>query len=283
MVENQGELVGPKLPGSASLAPLPDYEMPWDDSVEQTVKPKFPLIKIAYENSKGLPEDCPKGMLFNNLTGEVFEKKLVLLLYATTCNILQHKYDPNAEQQAPIICKSIDGRVPSGGSDPLQGPCRRRRGGQMTNVCPKLQWTEVPGGKNIPPECNATYVLLLWDLDTDVPCIMGGIKKKAVQEFEALKSHMTYKMHQMIDPENPQIPPNLLTPIELSTKVEGIYFLPDFKLMIGQDHRVGKEYAEKIMPQVKLLISQMKALDPDYITDADQASPSNGSDDEVPY
>jgi len=264
-----------------ALAPLMDNNAldPWDDTVEGTVQAAFPLLKIAYENSKGKPDDCAVGQLFNSATGEVKDVAKFIWLNTKSGNVLRKPYDPKAEQQAPILCKSNNGMVPTGGVEPMPGPCRRKLGTKIIDACPKLKWMPDPKnpGKQVPPECSGHCIMLGYDLEGDVPFLFV-VKRTALKHFRALKTRMRALKGAMADRERPDIPGFLRTPVTISSKKVGIYFEPNFDILMGAEHRVPVEWAEAMKEQAALWSSQLDRLDMDDVTDADVESPAANGD-----
>jgi hypothetical protein len=267
--------------GPANLAPLmvDDGVDPWDDTVEGTVTSMLPIVKIAYENSKNKPDGAAIGELFNAATGEVMDEIKFIWLSTRANNFYRKKYDPTAQAQEPIICKSANGMTPTGGAAPLTGPCRRKVGNVIVDTCPLLKWQDDPErpGKRKPPACFAACPMLCFDCATASPFIFTPART-GMKHFRALKTRMRALKGQMTDRAHPGIPGFLRTPILLRTRKAGIYFEPSFDILISPEDRAPVEWGEALMSQMEAWKAQLARMDPDDITDADVESPSGDPD-----
>jgi hypothetical protein len=212
---------------SPVLASEQALETPWDDRVEGDMPDKIPMLKIAYENSKDLPADCPKGSLFCNLTGEVRPTWDVVLMWVATKRAWMHKFGKEGDA-SPVRCYSEDGYAPAGGVERQPGPCMLRGDKGWAPHCPKAQWTETPSGKE-PPACPMQFSMLLWDLTNDLP-VLFNVKRKGAASFAVLKSQLKYSARMFADKAAPDVPAYFFVPITIGTKKEGIYFLPTFEI-----------------------------------------------------
>ena len=91
------------------------------------------------------------------------------------------KYDPKNPNQKPL-CKSNDGKLPSGGEEVQPGPCK---------TCPFQEWQIDGVGKSYPPKCSKVYNMLGWDIDEDMPFILP-IKKTAIKYLKRIKSKLKW-------------------------------------------------------------------------------------------
>lgn len=241
-------------PEEKAMTALPPEALanPWDDRVDQTLPDSPPFIKVLYDNTKGKPEGAANGLLFNNVTGEVMQGMRVLLLYA---KVGQIRFPKTFSPDNGFLCRSNDAIVPVGdGDDPQPGPCRKQQGSRLVEVCPYLKWHDGPNGR-VPPECPTKYMLLLWDLESQLP-VMTTCLRAETAAFRQLKTQLKAKaMRALARHDNPTgIPAFMLMPIDFRTmkKVSqrGVYYPRVFQVL---DEKVDLDLARDILTQLAML------------------------------
>ena len=218
------------------LIQVPDglMEDPWDDRVDDATGGGLPIIKIAYPNSKGLPEDFPTGHMFNTITSEDLGTELEIVWLASVPGNGMFPEDFSVDNK--LLCSSNDGVVPCGdGEDPQPGPCKVRSEGHWVAKCPYLKWREhEKTGERQPPRCDQTVTLVLWDLAHQSPALMS-VKKKALSSLGRLKNELKYRKGELKHPDFPQLPVNFRWPVKITLKQEkgkkGTYWLPIFNIV----------------------------------------------------
>lgn len=244
-----------------SVSPEAGSIQAWDEGTDSIVPTKMPFLKIAHNQSEDRPAEAKLGWIYNNLTGEARPTWKVALLAVRTPNVMYAQpYVPGSRPQP--LCKSNDGVLPNGGTEPQPGPCRMLMNGRKVPACPMLRWGEDERGNRIIPRCQSQYVMLLFDLETYTPAIMT-VKKGGKATYEKLHATLRYQRLKLADKEHPEIPVECLVPVEISTvsMKNGLYYLPSLRLLTGQEDRIGLALARELVEFQRDLRGQFIQMD----------------------
>lgn len=243
----------------------PSMDDPWDETADEFLPDKLPNMKIGYPNSKDKPENLSDGHLYNNLTGTDYgmEVEAVVLWIE---GVRQGLWPRQYAEDNRYVCNSDNGLEPTGGTEPLEGPCRRRviekltKKSRLIDVCPKLQWQDGEEGERIPPECTTYFPMLLY-LPAYGEAVIFRPHNEASGEVRSLKSMLKMLKGKMEpDPRHPDLPVNYRTTIKINImrkrSKKGSYFVP--KILIGQpfDEGVGHELRE-LTPGLRQALAAM--------------------------
>ena len=195
------------------------------NGAEELLGPDLVIYKIQHRTDAA--ENLARGMI-NTPDGQVSEVKFVVLaMSASRC--LMPPYDPNKPKQQPL-CKSVDTIHPTSGDRKEPGPCA---------LCGKKEWTK-ENEKNIPPECNIVFNLMLWDLDTDCPFLfsVSSIAKKSLKKFNGqLKRSFTRHGYKGIEAHC-----CVSCSLSLVEHSNGLCFLPVFKIVERLEEQDAQSY-----------------------------------------
>lgn len=230
-----------------------DMEDPWDPTAEEMIPDKLPHMKISYPNSKDKPEEIPDGHLYNNLSGQDYGDQVEAVVLWVE-RVRQGLWPRDYAEDNRYVCASDNGMEPTAGTDPLEGPCRKRVKEKLTgkvrlvDVCPKLKWTDGEGGERLRPECTTYFPLLLY-LPAYAEAVIFRPHGEAANEVRTLKSMLKMLKGRMgIDERFPDLPVNYRTTVKVSLVRKkgkrGSYFVP--RIAMGQpfDAGVGNELRE---------------------------------------
>lgn len=274
-VEEQAERANEELAldrGFAAGGNLPvEFDPFQDELVTDTLDTRRAFLKIAYPGSADRPNEAGNGQLYNNVTGAFGDTFRVLLLaMGTVRNSWRPVYD--ADNPTASLCESDNGIVPCRGSGQLPGPCREKsKTGKWVNKCPKLEWS---GSKKkwVAPECATIYPMLLWDIDRG-GAVIFNVKRKGSAIVSRIKLAYQGRAQEFADKKHPNIPMTLRVPFELGTESFKTYFLPTFKLLVGEDDRIPAAEAMEIIEMLRDLKKELAEM-----STADLTETSGGSD-----
>lgn len=257
---------------SPALAPLDDMT---DDVTRGALGSRMPILKIAYAESKGKPEECIPGQLFNTFTGSFAHHFDVVFLGIHTRQSWMPPYSgSDVMQQA--YCKSNDGISPSSGTDMQDGPCRKKRRGVRGwfTACPKLEWGKHPQtGKNLPPECNTLLTCVLYELGEQIPVLFTA-KKYAGKVLGQFCDRLQLAAMKAYKAEAPKVPGTAYLKVRVSAQPYKTYFIPKFEIL---PERLTDEEAATVASYADELRTMAKAMDTDEVADITSDA------DEVPF
>ena len=247
-----------------ALATTEEHDDFFDMPVEEHVKPKLPLLKLAQAQTEDKPDGVNNGEFYNTATGEVFGTVDALMMY---CPPPRRAYFQPYERgkKKPLFCSSSDGMLPSFGekfeSGEITGPCKKRIGSNLIPVCQYAKWD---GSK--PPECSLAYTALLWIMGSESPAIFTAMKGK-VKAFEELTLEMAGIKKSAADKKHPEIPARFFVPIRISSvDVEGAYYSVKFELLTSKEHRPPVEYASKVAADARIFRDDLMGMSTAEIT-----------------
>jgi hypothetical protein len=239
----------------------------------------LPLVKIEYlKTQEAIDAKRIEGYWTNATTGAQKQVLDVVLVLMSFQRIYQAAYDPDAKEQAPPICRSLDGAHGLGSAE------AKIPEGQTCATCRFARWTtkvDERGKERRTQPCSATFALILHEEEWGP--IVWFVRKTGIPPFRKFHGAFNAKVMQfngMRANEGLEHIPlvNLLGRFTLSTQKTPTHYLPVFgPAQSTQDDRIVE--IAQALPLYAAIRDRLKSVDVELPVDEepeDGAAPGAG-------
>jgi len=189
----------------------------------------LPLVKVEYlKTQEAIDAKRVEGFWTNVVTGEQKKELDVMLVLMSYQRIYQAAYDPDAKEQAPPICRSLDGKTGLGSAE------ANIPEGQACATCRYSRWTtkkDEKGKERRTQPCGDTFALLLHEADWGP--IVWFVRRTGIPPFRKFNGAFGAKVLQIrgarLRDGHEDVPVvNLLGRFALGTQKTPTHYLPVF-------------------------------------------------------
>ncbi len=203
-----------EAPVEVSLPPMLQKNGPFSlldfNGAEENLRDILPRAKIEYLAIGDAPPDFKKG-LFSFSLGYQKEEIQVVLLAMKFGRVMFPPF--TGEKNVEPLCRSNNGLHSTAGSVyPLDRP-------MTCQSCKFGEWSE-----NTPPVCAEVYSLLLWDIEDDLPFVIG-VKRTSIMPLRKLKTALKMSAKKWA---YPGCAPNACVSMLMRTKAIQNYYILEF-------------------------------------------------------